>query len=122
MADLMKMQWYWLIWLALLGAINIMGAMVFIKSREGQFTMLAMISNMVLMMALHSQFGMVRLLGLGHIFWVPLLIYLGTTLSKQTDSLKRRWMVLLICINSASLVIDVIDVIRYLSGDTSVTV
>ena len=67
--------------------------------------------------------GFTRLLGLGHIFWLPLLYFLWNRLGQiPADDLFGVWIRILIAVNAISLVIDGIDVFRYIAGDRAETV
>jgi len=62
-------------------------------------------------------------LGLGHIFWIPLLYFLWMRLEQNpADDFFGLWLRVLMILNAASLIIDVIDVGRYIAGDRSATV
>ena len=68
---------------------------------------------------LHSQMGMVRLLGLGHVlFWTPLAIYLFSRTKRDFLPLPGRVVmgILLVTI-AAALVFDYYDVLRWLMGE-----
>ena len=67
--------------------------------------------------------GFTRLLGLGHILWIPLLYFLWMRLGQNpADDFFGVWLRVLMILNAASLIIDVIDVGRYIAGDRSETV
>ena len=62
--------------------------------------------------------GFTRLLGLMHFFWIPLLIYFWTLLPEiPANGFLGIWIRSVICLNGISLVIDTVDVIRYIAGD-----
>jgi hypothetical protein len=70
------------------------------------------------MMLLTARFGFTRILGLGHIFWIPLVIWLISRLSLHPpDNTLGWWIRAMIVLNSLSLLIDITDVMRYLAGD-----
>ena len=70
------------------------------------------------MMFLFSGYGFVRLLGLGHIFWVPLVIWLGLRIPEiPLDTPVGIWVALVLGFNILSLVMDTMDVSLYLMGD-----
>ena len=70
------------------------------------------------MMFLFSRYGFVRLLGLGHIFWIPLVIWLGARIPELNLSTPFGiWLVGVLVANIISLVIDIRDVGLYLRGD-----
>ena len=62
--------------------------------------------------------GFTRLLGLGHVLWIPLVIYAWSLLGTPDDSgVYGYWLRALIAVNTVSLIVDAIDVARYLRGD-----
>ncbi len=62
-------------------------------------------------------------LGLGHVAWVPLLLFLWTRLgSAPADEPLGLWIRGVIALNAISLVIDASDVIRWLAGERGETV
>lgn len=71
--------------------------------------------------ALFELNGFNRLLGLSHvIWWTPLVLYLLRRLSgTEFSSPFGRWVRVLIATNGLSLVVDYIDVMRYILGDRS---
>ena len=74
-------------------------------------------------MLLTGRFGFTRILGLGHIFWIPLVIYLISRIgSYPATEVYGLWMRSVIILNSISLVIDITDVVRYIRGDRTETV
>ncbi|MDA1197038.1 MAG: hypothetical protein O2779_03685 [Nanoarchaeota archaeon] len=106
----------WKIWLGIMGITNLL-AFAFIKKREAQFTILAFSLNIPLMTFLAATFGFERILGLGHFFWIPLVIYLTTRYKEiPIKTYYGKWVRLLMIIISISLVIDIADVVRYVLG------
>ncbi len=73
-----------------------------------------MISAM-LMMSLYSRFGFEKILGLGHIFWVPLLIYIIVRLP-SFDALFRIYLIVLSISIAISLVFDIADIWKYFTN------
>ena len=74
------------------------------------------------MTVLTARYGFTRIVGLGHIFWIPLLFFLGLRQNELLgNDLFGIWMTVLITLNATSLVIDAVDVIRYLTGERSET-
>jgi hypothetical protein len=70
------------------------------------------------MTVLHAKLGYVRLLGIGHFVWIPMLIWLGFRLDNILEgTLFRGWILTLMAMNTVSLLLDIIDLIRYLRGD-----
>lgn len=106
------------LWLGLLMMINMAVALFFITTPEGIVTILAAIAGVITMTMLFQAKGFVRLMGLGHIYWVPLVIWFWTRLElAPPGSLFRYWMWSIIVLNTISIVIDTIDIVRYIYGE-----
>ena len=111
------------IWLMALVGVNMVAPLFFISHLEAQVTLVAMISGAMFMTFLTGRFGFSRILGLGHILWIPLVIWLSFRLTQTPIEQKLGiWMLSLIILNSLSLLIDTADVFRYLAGDRKETV
>ncbi len=78
---------------------------------------------MVLVTALTARFGFSRIIGLGHIAWVPLLGFLWSQLPvlPATDAFGI-WLRAVIVLNATSLVLDAVDAVRFARGDRAETV
>ena len=66
----------------------------------------------MLLMGLYSRFGFEKILGLGHIPWIPMLVYVLTQIPTAEPAFKRYLLVLSVSI-AISLVFDTIDVWKY---------
>ena len=64
------------VWISLLLAANMVVPLVFITTVEAQFVLAAAIARAVTQTAIFASKGFVRLMGIGHIYWVPLLPWL----------------------------------------------
>lgn len=116
MRTMLLMPKPWVAWLGLLMALNFLFPLIFITTLEGQVVLgTGMVSAMIQMGIFESK-GFVRLLGIGHSPWVPMLLWLWTRLDFD-GSLVAYWIVSLMVLNSLSLIIDAIDVTRYLRGE-----
>ena len=73
----------------------------------------------MLMMGLYSRFGFEKILGLGHVLWVPLFFYLIIKIPGAKDMFKSYLIVLSISI-FISLVFDMVDVYKYITSRKSV--
>lgn len=105
------------IWIAFLLTANMLVPLVFIATPEGQLVLAAAGAGAVIQMAIFASRGFVRLLGIGHIFWIPLLPWLWTRMSAfPPDDLMALWIAAVILLDSISLIIDAADVTRYLGG------
>ena len=70
------------------------------------------------MIWIYDQQGFVRLLGIGHVFWLPMLAWLFMEMPVEPEpGALTAWLWCLIVCTSISLVIDTLDVGRYLAGD-----
>ena len=110
----------WLLaWLAVLSLVNFGAVFFAISDKRARFILLAMILNVFFMSALFEVFGYTRILGLSHVvFWTPLLIYLWKSRSAHPERVwTGRYIRAVLLVNGLSLVIDYIDVIRFIAGD-----
>ena len=76
------MPLYWQPWLMLIVAANGIIPLFFIQRFEAQVVLGALLASMILMTILTGISGYTRLLGLGHIFWFPLICYLWLRLDQ----------------------------------------
>ena len=120
---LMKSPIHVRLWLMVLVALNLVAPLFFLERLEAQLTLGALLASMMLMTVLTGLSGFTRLLGAGHIFWVPLLYFLWTRLGQipPTDGFGI-WIRVLMALNAISLVVDAIDVVRYITGEREETV
>ncbi len=113
----------WRLWMVLLVALNLVLPLFFFDRLEAQLVLVAMVVSMFLMTGLTAVSGFSRLLGLGHIAWIPLVVFLGTRISEVPASdFYGMWLRVLLVANSLSLVIDLVEVVRYAAGDREETV
>ncbi len=91
--------------------------------RRAHWVLTATLAVMVLMPELFDIYGYSRILGLTHIlFWTPLLIYLWR--NRQPNDHRTwagRYLYTVLAIDGISLVIDYIDLARFLMGDGDLT-
>ena len=120
---LMKMPMHWRLWLMLLATANLIVPIFYINRIEAQLVIAAIMASMLLFTILTGLTGFTRLLGLGHIFWIPQLYFLWTRLGEiPAGDFFGIWIRALMVLNALSLVIDAIDVARYIAGDREETV
>lgn len=106
----------WVMWLILVNSASLL----FVRRHvEARWVLAAWIVNFALMSVLFEIFGFVRILGLAHVLvWTPLLVYLWRRLPEIRDGATfRPWIFTLLVSDGISLVIDYVDVVRYLFGD-----
>ncbi len=120
---MIKMPMHWQAWLMLLVLANAITPLFFLRHLEAQVVLGTMLASVTLMTSLTARFGFTRILGLGHILWVPMLGFLLARLGQIPPSdAYGIWIRALIVLNSVSLGIDAADVIRYIAGDRAETV
>ncbi len=114
----MKMPLPWRLWLMLLVTVNLAVPLFFLDRREAQFILGALLASMALMTILTAKFGFTRILGLGHILWLPLVFFLWLRLSHiPADDFFGFWIRGVLTLNTVSLMLDTVDVARYICGD-----
>ena len=120
---MLTMPVHWQLWLLLLVSMNLVVPLFFLDRIEALLVIGALLLSMTLMTVLTGRFGFTRILGLGHILWVPLLVFLSTRLDTiPPDDVYGLWVRALITLNTLSLVVDAVDVIRYIAGARAETV
>jgi len=108
----------WQIWVMGLIVLNMLAPLVFYDRLEAQWTFAAFMAGAMTGLVLVKVQGFTRLLGLMHIFWIPLMVWLALRLDQiPADDMFGMWVRVLIGINSISVIIDAMDVVRYLRGE-----
>lgn len=114
----LRMSWPVKIWLLVLIAANAVVPLFFLQRIEAQAVLAALMIGAMLMSSLTVHFGFTRILGLGHILWIPLIGWLALRLGQiPADDAFGMWIRGVIVLNALSLVIDGVDVFRYATGD-----
>jgi hypothetical protein len=72
----------------------------------------------MLLMGLYSRFGFNKILGVGHILWIPLLVYMLMEIPTARETFKGYLIILSISI-IISLVFDIVDVWKYFTSQKS---
>ena len=120
---MLKMPAHWQLWIMLLITANVVAPLFYLHRLEAQVVLGAILASMALMTILTAHFGFTRILGLGHIFWIPMLAFLFTRISGiPASDAFGIWIRILFVLNGVSLVIDASDVLRYIAGDRNETV
>ena len=105
-------------WLLVLIVFNMVVPLFYVNRPEALVTVIVFFASVMFMVLLTAWTGFSRMLGFGHVLWVPLLLWLWTRLDQiPADDLFGLWVRALMLLNVISLVIDAIDVTRYLRGD-----
>lgn len=114
----MRLPIQWRLWLLLLVTANLIVPLFHLHRLEAQVVIGTLLISMMIMTGLTALTGFTHLLDLGHILWVPLLYWLWTRLGQiPPDEVFGIWIRALMILNALSLVIDVIDVARFVKGE-----
>jgi hypothetical protein len=106
------------LWMGALIAANGVAPLFFWSSLEAKVVLITFLASATIMVSIYARLDFVRLLGLGHILWIPLVIWLSVRLGGvESSSAFAYWILAVMVLNSISLVIDIIDVIRYVRGE-----
>jgi hypothetical protein len=115
---ILRMSWPVKLWLLVLVAANGVAPLFFLQHIEAQMVLGAMFIGAILMSLLTARFGFTRILGLGHILWIPLIGWLAFRLGQiPTDDAFGLWVRGMMLVNAVSLVMDIADVVHYVAGD-----
>ncbi|MGE0645310.1 MAG: hypothetical protein AB7P24_16745 [Nitrospira sp.] len=101
-------------WVFALMVIN-MASLAFWSEPLAKLVLAAFMLSAMVMMGLYAVFGFERILGLGHVFWIPLLWYLIIQLP-QAEGLFAGYLLVLSLAIGVSLLFDIRDVWIYLSA------
>jgi hypothetical protein len=115
--NIFKMPMIWWPWMAGLPMINL-SSIFFLPRVEAWVVLGTGLLAATIMTVLHAKLGYVRLVGVGHFVWIPMLIWLVFRLNHiPGGTLFHGWILTLIAIDTVSLLIDIVDLVRYLCGD-----
>ncbi len=108
------------LWMLLVGSANLILPIIYFQQSEARIVLLTFLASFLLMILITGTSGFTRLVGLGHIFWVPLVLFLVSRLDSipATDA-YGIWIRSVIAINTISLVLDAVDVVRFARGERS---
>ncbi|MEE8349559.1 MAG: hypothetical protein V3R94_08320, partial [Acidobacteriota bacterium] len=104
MRTMLTMPKPWVAWIGLLMAANFIFPVIFISSLEGRVVLATGMASAMIQMGIFQTKGFVRLLGIGHSPWIPLLLWLWTRLNFDASPFAY-WIVALMVLNTLSLII-----------------
>jgi hypothetical protein len=111
--ELMQQPIWVSIWLLFLMIVNI-ASIAFWNELLAKVILVTFMLSAIFMMGLYSRFGFEKILGLGHILWIPLLVYVLIEVQAAEGAFKSYLIILLTSI-TISLVFDIFDVWKYYS-------
>ena len=95
-----------------------LSSIFFLPSTEAWVVLGTGLLAAAIMTVLHAKLGYVRLVGIGHFVWFPMLIWLVFRLDDiPKGTLFHYWLLTVIAMDTASLLLDTVDLVRYLRGD-----
>jgi len=119
---MMKMPIPWRIWVASLFTSN-MVSVLFFPRIEAIVVFVFLMLGGLFQTLIFSKWGFVKLLGLGHFHWIPMIIWIYTRMGQiQSEPIFYKWIIVMFIFNVLSLVIDGSDVVRYLKGERRPTI
>ena len=116
MRTMLLMPKPWVAWLGLLMAANFILPLIFITTLEGQVVLATGLISAMIQGRIFQTLGFVRLLGISHSPWIPLLLWLWSRFEWDA-SIFAGWILAVMVLNSLSLIIDAVDVVRYVRGE-----
>jgi len=121
MTGIFSLRMGWKIWLFCLMTVNFFIPAFFYHTQEAQLTIVSFFFSGIIGIVLVKIQGFTRLLGLMHTPWIPLEIYLIWQLNMYPASQPMGlWIRGLIILNGISLIIDLLDVVRYILGERKI--
>lgn len=112
--ELMQRPLWVSLWVLFLMIIN-MGSIAFWHESVAQLILTTFLVSAMLMMGLYSRCGFEKILGLGHVPWIPLLAYLLTQIPTAEAAFQTYLLVLSASI-AISLAFDTIDIWNYFTN------
>jgi len=106
------------LWVAWLVGVNT-ASLLFIKHIEAQVALGVVGAALLAQALIYQRKRFIRLLGLTHFVWVPMLTWMVLRLGTlpEGESLYHAWLVTLIVTNMLCLAVDAWDAMRFILGD-----
>ena len=115
---LKKMPLAWKPWLISLLIVNMVVPFLWMNRLEAQVVFGVALLNYLTFVILTGISGFSRLLGLGHVYWIPLICFLWTRLDIfPPDTIYGLWIRIVIVLDMGSVILDASNVIRYCRGE-----
>lgn len=113
-SELMQQPIWVLIWVIFLVTVA-SASILFWTKPLAKATLVTLIVSVMLMLGLYSWFGYEKILGIGHIFMIPLLVYVLMEIPREKNPFKGYLIVLAISL-IISLLFDIVDVWTYFNN------
>lgn len=127
-ADVKLLPQWVQIWMDVIGLVLLSSTIVLMISKQtrmlGGYLLMSTMLAVVTMVWMHSQMGMVRLLGIVHIvLWMPMIVHIWKRLRSDPPArLQTVFMTILMITCSLALIFDFYDVARWLFGQRAAIV
>lgn len=121
-ADVQKLPQWVQIWMDSIGVVVLVSVVTLLIGRKsrllGLYVLVTILASLILMVVMHTQMGMVRLLGLAHIIlWSPMVWVLWRQLrNNQPSKIVSFILAILMITCTAALLFDFYDVARWIFG------
>lgn len=104
----------WNVWLV---GVNLM-CLYFITHIEAQVVLGTTLASVVLQAVIYGRIGFTRVLGVGHLLWVPMFSWMALRADEiAAHSDLQTWIIVLATTNAISFVVDLTDVTRFAKGE-----
>ena len=118
--ELMQQPAWIPIWVLFLVVINV-ASVAFWDEPLAKAIFMTFMFSAILILGLYSIFGFAKIMGMGHVPWLPLLVYVLTEIPTAKNTFKS-YLVILATSIAISLVFDIVDVWKYfMSGRRTVS-
>ena len=105
------------VWVLILMIVNV-ASVGFWNESLAKVIFVAFMLSAMLMMGLYSRFGFEKILGMGHILWLPLLIYVLIEIPAASGIFKD-YLIVWSIFTVISLMFDVVDLWKYFTSRKS---
>ncbi|MBT4491389.1 MAG: hypothetical protein HOK30_21985 [Rhodospirillaceae bacterium] len=106
------------LWLGVLIAVHFIAPLFFLDHQAARWMAGAFICAGMALGLMHMYLGLTRILGLAHAPWlIPMIMIYRDLLTAEPTGNYAMWLMAAAAIGSLCLIIDAIDVVRYLGGD-----
>jgi hypothetical protein len=113
-------QPFWIpLWVSFLMLVNF-ASVAFWGEPTARLILITFMVSSMLMMGLYSRFGFAKILGLGHVLWIPLLLYVLARLPHANGAFKV-YLIAWCIATVVSLTFDVVDVWKYFTASKQTT-
>ncbi|MCH8261838.1 MAG: hypothetical protein IIA77_02145 [Proteobacteria bacterium] len=109
--ELMQQPIWISLWVVSLMIINV-ASILFWNEPLAKVIFVTFMLSAIFMMGLYSRFGFEKILGMGHVLWIPLLVYVLMEVQAANDAFKKYLIILSVTI-VVSLAFDIVDVWKY---------